>query len=160
MEDIIKIASSLRSSVCKNGLLVLQDLFKNCPQKLEYELETLSSTLIKKGNDTNVFISAEAERTLLKMCQHCNESKILTTILGHSRNRSPLVKATVARCLEQLIARKGKKLPQFSGVNKLLDQLATYLSDASQEVRFDAKHAFNIMSVQLGKEEFEEVTMR
>lgn len=69
MSDVIKIAASLRSSVSKNGLLLLQDLFEKCPHRMEIELEDLANTLIKKGSDTNVFISAEAEKSLIKMAQ-------------------------------------------------------------------------------------------
>lgn len=98
MPDLIKIASSLRSSVCKNGLLVFQDLFNNCWKSIEFDLESITNVLIKKGNDTNIFISAEAEKTLLSMCSNCNESKVLSTIMTHAGNRSALVKSKVARC--------------------------------------------------------------
>lgn len=68
LADLMTITSSLRSSVCKNGLLVFQDLFKNCSKNMEFDLESIANILIKKANDTNVFISAEAERTLASMC--------------------------------------------------------------------------------------------
>lgn len=159
IKDIIKIVSSLRSSVCKSGLLLLQDLLEKCPNRMEIELEDIVKTLMKKGSDTNSFISAEAEKSLLKMAQRCNDTKILTTILTHSRNRSHLVKMKVARCLEQIITRLGVKMKTFSGSKKIIEQLSLYLSDASQDVRDDAKHAFSVLSNQLGKDDFQDITM-
>ena len=51
-------------------------------------------------------------------------------------------------------------MSNYKDSDKIIDQLATYLSDASQEVRNDAKHAFSTLSNQLGKEGFETLTMR
>ncbi len=157
LPDLIKIASSLRSSVCKNGLLAFQDLFKNCSKHIEFDLESIANILIKKSNDTNVFISAEAEKTLLSMWSYWNEQKVLTTIMTHSSNRSPQVKSKVAKWLEQIIVKLSNKFTSFKENNKVIDQLAIYLSDASQEVRTDAKKAFNTLSQLWSKAEFEEM---
>ena len=97
LENLIKITSSLRSSVCKNGLLVFHDLFNNCGRSLEFDLDSITNILIKKGNDTNIFISVEAEKTMLSMCSHCNEQKVLTAVMAHAGNRSALVKEKVAK---------------------------------------------------------------
>jgi hypothetical protein len=158
--DLIKIAASLRSSVCKNGLLVFQDLFKTWGKNLEFELESIINTLIKKGNDTNVFISAEAEKTLLSMCASWNEQKVLTTLSSHANNRSALVKEKVAKWWEQIIIKLGNKFSNFKDKDKLIDHIATYLSDASQEVRNNAKQAFNHLSNLFSKDEFEAMIMK
>ena len=47
LADLIKIASSLRSSVCKNGLLAFQDIFQNWSKHIEFDLESISNILIK-----------------------------------------------------------------------------------------------------------------
>lgn len=160
MGDLIKTAGSLRSSVSKNGLLMFQDLFNNCHRGVEFELEGIIDVLIKKGNDTNIFISAEAEKSLLSMCSNCNESKVLATIMTHAGNRSALVKAKVARCCEEIIVKLGNKFKNFKEKDKVIDQLAVYLSDASQEVRNNAKQAFNKLSNLCSKDEFEKITMK
>ena len=113
--------------------------------------------LIKKGNDTNVFISAEAEKTLISMCTYINEHKVSSTILNHAGNRSPPVKAKVAKCLEQIIVRLNTKIMTFREKEKIINQLAIYLSDASQDVRNNAKQAFSTLSNLLSKDDFEKL---
>lgn len=113
--------------------------------------------MIKKGNDTNIFISSEAEKTLISMCQNANENKVLSVILTHSGNRSALVKAKVAKCLDQIISKLGAKIKSFRDNSQIINQLATYLSDAGQEVRNNAKQAFNTLNQIVSKEEFEKL---
>lgn len=160
IKDLIKIAGSLRSSVCKNGLLVFQDLFGSWSKNLEFELESIINTLIKKGNEANIFISSEAEKSLLSMCANWNEQKVLSTLSSHAGNRSPLVKEKVAKCWEQIIIKLGKKFANFKEKDKLIDHIATYLSDASQEVRNNAKQAFSVLSNLFSKDEFESMIMK
>jgi len=113
--------------------------------------------LIKKGNDTNIFISAEAEKTLLSICANCNEQKVLNNILTHAGNRSSLVKAKVGRCCGEIISKLGQKISSFKDKEKIIDQIATYLSDAGQEVRYNAKQAFKLISNLLTKQAFEDL---
>ena len=113
--------------------------------------------LIKKGNDTNIFISAEAEKTLISMCTYISEHKVLSTILSHAGNRSPPVKAKVAKCLEQIIVKLNTKIMTFREKEKIVDQLAIYLSDASQDVRNNAKQAFRTLSNLVSKDDFEKL---
>ena len=110
--DLINIASSLRSSVCKNGLLAFQDIFKNCSKSIEFDLDSISNILIKKSNDTNVFISSEAERSLLSMCSYWNEFKVLSTIMTHASNRSSQVKSKVAKWLQLKVKQSQKNYSQ------------------------------------------------
>lgn len=156
LPDLIKIASSLRSSVCKNGLLVFQDLFKNCSKNID-DLESLSTVLIKKSSDTNIFISSEAERTLISMCTYLPETKVFSTLNAHASNRNPAVKAKVAKCYEQIIVKLNSKITSFREKEKLIDQNATYLSDANQEVRNNAKQAFSTLSNLVSKDVFEKL---
>jgi hypothetical protein len=159
LENLIKIASSLRSSVCKNGLLVFHDLFNNWGRNLEFDLESITNTLIKKGNDTNVFISVEAEKTMLSMCSNCNEQKVLTAVMAHAGNRSASVKEKVAKSLEQIIIKQGKRFKNFREKSRIIDQLKIYLSDASQEVRNNAKQALTTLGNLWGEDELQNITM-
>lgn len=82
---------------------------------------------------------------MLSMCSHCNEQKVLTAVLAHAGNRSALVKEKVAKCLEQIIIKQGKRFKNFREKSRVVDQLKTYLSDASQEVRNNAKQALSTL---------------
>ena len=77
--------------------------------------------------------------------------------MTHASNRSPQVKSKVAKCLEQIIIKMGTRFTSFKDNSKVIDQLATYLSDAAQDVRSDAKKAFNTLSQLCSKSEFEEM---
>lgn len=78
-------------------------------------------------------------------------------MLTHAGNRSAQVKAKVAKCLQQIVIKLGNKMTSFKENYKIVDQLATYLSDAGQEVRNNAKQAFNTLSQLCSKTEFEEM---
>lgn len=51
-------------------------------------------------------------------------------------------------------------MSSFKEITKIVDQLATFISDASQEVRSDAKKAFKTLSQLCSKTEFEQITSR
>lgn len=53
-------ASSLRSSLAKNSIIVINDIFNEVPKLIEPELDSISGLLIKRSADTNSFIAEEA----------------------------------------------------------------------------------------------------
>lgn len=77
--------------------------------------------------------------------------------MTHAGNRSAQFKSKVAKCLQQIVIKLGNKITSFKENYKIIDQMATYLSDASQEVRNNAKQAFNTLSQLCSKTEFEEM---
>jgi hypothetical protein len=56
--------------------------------------------VIKKAADNNSFVSDEAEKVLIAMCQNCNESKVLAILGGMASNRSAPIKIKLAVCYE------------------------------------------------------------
>jgi flavorubredoxin len=77
----LKIADSLRSSLSKIALLTLNDMFVYLKRCIEPDLDNIIKQLLKKATDTNIFISEEAEKALVSMCNNCNESKVLQILL-------------------------------------------------------------------------------
>jgi CLASP N terminal len=69
--QVIKIADSLRSSLSKIALITINDMFQFLKRCMEPFLESLMKILLKKGADTNSFISEEAEKALLTMSINC-----------------------------------------------------------------------------------------
>lgn len=98
--EISKLVKSLRSSVAKNALLTLNELFQYLNRQMEPYLDTLMLVLLKRATDTNIFISDEALKALLSACQFCNESRVMGAILSMSTNRSNPMKVKVALTLE------------------------------------------------------------
>ena len=53
---------------------------------MEPYLDNLLKIMLKRGSDTNTFISDEADKAIISMCNNCQDSKILQTILGSNVN--------------------------------------------------------------------------
>ena len=68
---LITLADSLRSSLSKNALLTISDMFVNLKRCMESSLDRIIKILLKKGSDTNAFISEEAEKGIIAMVTHC-----------------------------------------------------------------------------------------
>ena len=66
--EICKLVKSLRSSVAKNALLTLNELFQYLNRQMEPYLDTLMLVLLKRATDTNIFISDEALKAVLSAC--------------------------------------------------------------------------------------------
>ena len=67
----MKIADSLRSSLSKIGLLTINDMFVFLKRCMEPDLDNIIKILLKKGSDANTFISDEAEKALVSLCNNC-----------------------------------------------------------------------------------------
>jgi len=49
---------------------------------MEPSLDKIIKILLKKGADTNVFISDEAEKCMIAMVSNCSDSKVFMTLLN------------------------------------------------------------------------------
>ena len=67
----MKIADSLRSFLSKIGLLTINDMFVFLKRCMEPDLDNIIKILLKKGSDANTFISDEAEKALVSLCNNC-----------------------------------------------------------------------------------------
>ena len=86
-EGLGKAAMCLRSSVSKNGLIAISDVFKLLPRQMENgDLETLTTIVLKKATDTNTFLSESADVALNNMCDCCNEVKAFLAIQASSQS--------------------------------------------------------------------------
>lgn len=68
---------------------------------MESDLDRIVKVLLKKGSDTNAFISDEAEKALISMCSNCQDSKVLQAILVTNVNsKSNILRQRICKCLE------------------------------------------------------------
>jgi hypothetical protein len=51
--------------------MAVNDMFICLKRCIEPELDSIVKILLKKGSDTNTFISDEAEKALISMCNTC-----------------------------------------------------------------------------------------
>lgn len=64
------------------------------------------------------------------MTENCQELKVLSALLTQNLNsRSSLYRLRICRSLEQLVVSLGNNILFFKEADKLINQLANYLSD-------------------------------
>ena len=49
--------------------------------KIDPEVELIFTKLMKKGMDSNIFISDEVKKALETLCQNCSDSKIVPLLI-------------------------------------------------------------------------------
>ena len=140
--DLIKWADSLRSSLCKNGLIVIGEMCENLGRTIDSEITDLLKVLIKKAIDTNVFISEQADVAIESMCFYSNEIKLITALVNiASTSKNPQYKAKIAFCFSKVFKRLKYNVTRIRDQEKVLNILTEYLSDASFDVRNNSKEA-------------------
>lgn len=106
--SLIKLAESLRSSLSKIAIMTVNDMLVSLKRCMEPYLDNVLKMLLKKASlDTNTFISDEAERALVSLCAHCQDSKVIRAILtttNGGNHRSNLVRQKICKCLETVRA--------------------------------------------------------
>ena len=134
-KDIVKPVDSLRSQVSKNACMTLSVMFSELPPKdVDTHIDTVMPTLLKRSTDTNAFISSEAEKTLVTICNNCTETKVFTSLQSQSL-KSNAYKEKICLCYTVLIERLAHKLKNFRDLERLVQTVARFLSEAAIEVR-------------------------
>jgi hypothetical protein len=145
VKQLCKLADSLRSSLSKIALITIRDMFDNLKRCMETYMDPIIKILLKRVCDTSVFISDEANAGLMSMTLNCSDRKVLNMLLAQS-SKSTQSRVHICNCLHQLVGVLGNNVLYFKDSDKLICQLATFMKDASQEVRASAKKAFMLMS--------------
>jgi len=145
--QVLMLADSLRSSLSKNALMALAEMCQFLTRLVEPDIDTVSSLLLRKAVDTNVFLSEAAGKAVVAMCQHCAEGKVVNAILTNLAGaRSSLVKAKSAFCFEQVFLRMDSKLSRLRELDRVLKKLAEFSTEASPDVRGCAKSALRALA--------------
>lgn len=145
--QVLMLADSLRSSLSKNALMALADMCQFLNRCVEPDLDTVSSLILRKAVDTNVFISEAANKALIAMCQYCSEGKVVNAVLNNlSGARSSLVKAKSAYCFEVIFQRLLTKVAKLREFDRVLKKLSEFSTEASPEVRGCAKSALRTLA--------------
>jgi hypothetical protein len=82
--DVVKLIESLRSGLSKNSLILIGEVANKMGKQTDSELFTILPSVMKKSIDTNLFLSEEAEQTLVKLVANCNENKIVSSLIHYS----------------------------------------------------------------------------
>jgi len=67
---------------------------------MDSELEAIINKLMKKGLDTNSFISEEVKKCLISICYSCTDNRIVQILLTHSNAKPLQIKLNITLCIE------------------------------------------------------------
>ncbi|CAK0824966.1 unnamed protein product [Prorocentrum cordatum] len=147
--SIASLVESLRSSLAKNALRCMGELFATLGKRLDQYLDAFLPVVLKRGADTNVFISDEAEATLREVCQHASEAKVLTPALAAASNRHPKIRVQALSCLAMLAQRLRGKVPTARhSVQAIVEATGKALVDANGDVRQLARVIATVLSTE------------
>jgi len=148
---LLKYADSLRSGLAKNSLIALGEMCSSLKRLLDSELEPIMNCLLKKSTDTNVFISQEAEKSLMTLCNNSNDSRLIMILFQCvNSTRSSQIKAKVAMCYNKIIEKKGHEIRRCKELERMMHLLGALAREASADVRTNAKAALNQLAKLLG----------
>ena len=113
---------------------------------MDSEIDNVVARLLKKGLDSNSFISKEVRECLNSLCQNLNEGKVISCLLGHSNQKALPIKLNVVQCFEVLIEKCQSRLTQLKEYERFLQVLCNFTQDQAVEVRNISKRALNTLS--------------
>ena len=160
--DVVKWADSLRSSLAKNALILLQEMCAKLRKSMDSEISELFKILLRKVADTNGFIAKQAEITLEALVNELSEQKVVAFLLFYCSNaKIPTIKAQLALCFVRVFKKAKDNVGKIRDLEKSLQVLAEYLTDAGNEVRKVSLAAFEELAKALKSEsELDLVLMR
>ena len=128
--------ASLRSSVCKNGILAIHDVCDGLGQELESQLGILSKPIVKRAADTsNIFISASANEALVKMIERCPSPRLVQTFLSQAKTKNASIRCKVAQSLSFSIDCHGPNLIDGNDVERVVKVCTQFLADGKPGTR-------------------------
>lgn len=126
--DIMRLTESLRSTLSKNGVVMINEMYTQLKRQLDCDFDLIFSKLIKKTLDTNSFISEEVKKALLAVCSNASDTKVVTLLTNTHISRAIPVKTAIVNILEGITF-----LPKFyeRGIEKIVLILIDFMSEGS-----------------------------
>ena len=136
--DLLKLVESLRTSLAKNALLLLGDLYTYVTEIMENTLNFVIPLLLRKDTESGSFLGPHVVSVLKKICENCTETKVISIFIGsvdEIMKMTTQVKLRVIHCLNTLIRKLNKKISITKEGEKIICILSELLSEPSLEVR-------------------------
>ena len=144
--SLVKGSDSLRSSLSKNSLIGLKEMCETLGKAADGEISDILKIFLKKASDTNTFLSETALEGLDALTINCSEGKILLHLVIIAENaRNPAIKSKLMYCITKIIQKTKSGILKLREINKALQYIYEYLSDANSDVRCAAKQAYEIL---------------
>ena len=138
--QVLHLVANLRSSVCRNALLALHDMFLFTKKEMDPMLETVVPVLIRRAGETNAFICEASDSALSCMVSNVGSRAALVTLLRSAADSKQLLqRAKAALHLRCLVESAGQRLLQYREADQLLSVFTTFASDSSPDARREGK---------------------
>eukprot|EP01052_Picozoa_sp_SAG31_P005894 SAG31_NODE_266_length_18815_cov_17.009243_14_plen_523_part_00 len=136
-KDVLALATNLRSSVARNALLTLHDMFQGLRRQMDPVLPIAVPVLVKRACETNNFICEEADQALAKMVACSGDAAALAALIQQAGMKNGLVRSKAAKNLAKLTEVAGNHWGLGSGkeLDRLLPLFGSFLSDGNPDTR-------------------------
>ena len=137
--DIRGEIDSLRSSLSKNALLCVCDLFEYCGRSASDELDILLPSLIKRASESS-FLADQAHLALAFMIQYCHESKVLYLLLNMISSGKAMTRNVCAIYLDKYVELYDIKIMKCKEFDRFIKSIGTLINEASTVARSNARN--------------------
>lgn len=130
LRSVLKAVDNLRSTIAKNAMLTIADMWMGMGRVMDPELNLVAPMLVKRFADTNGFLSEVAEECIGTVITNASDGRCLGAFLLSASNKQPLVRAKAAavilRCVNKF---SPEKLASSRELGKLIQSLALFCQD-------------------------------
>eukprot|EP01135_Chromosphaera_perkinsii_P001920 Nk52_evm69s212 gene=Nk52_evmTU69s212 len=132
---------SLRSSVSKNAIVCIGDLYEELGTSMDQEVEATGIALLKKSADmSSSFITKEIEDSLTKMMKYTSKGKVVQVLYTGAGHKSIHVRRTSSKILAGLSAHLGNNIfHNTKDCERFFNAMVILNDEGSGETRYYAK---------------------
>ena len=146
VQGVLKQVENLRSQISKNAVLTLGDMFIGLGSKMDGEVASVITSMVKRcGDQASSFLGETAEMTLCHLIDNASASRALAGLLQASENRNAHLRGKVAGFLHFLVLSKSAELSGCRELDALKHRLKYLLNDNTPEARSSSRDVVKIL---------------
>ncbi|KAJ4830702.1 hypothetical protein Tsubulata_036076 [Turnera subulata] len=136
---IVKSLKNPRSAVCKTAILTSSDIFNAYNDYIIDSLDPLLVQLLLKASQDKRFVCEAADKALVVMTTQVSPTLLLPKLQPYLKNRNPRIRAKASICFSRSVSQLGLEGIKSYGIDKLIQDAASQLSDQLPESREAAR---------------------
>ena len=150
INDICELSNSLRSTISRHSLVTLNEMVESLKKSVNSSVERLVETVLKQKTGVSNFLDEEANKLMINLVSHCDETKIMDAIyfLLSKDRKNYVFKSVIGQFMELIIQKQKSNIVQVKLFSKFITLLVNLVHDANFEVRKNSKKAlFKFLNV-------------
>lgn len=136
---VVKSLKNPRSAVCKTAIMTSADIFNSYSDHIIDLLDPLLVQLLLKSSQDKRFVCEAAEKALAVMTTRVSATLLLPKLQPYLKNRNPRIRAKASICFSKSVSQLGLEGIKSYGIDKLIQDAASQLSDQLPESREAAR---------------------